>query len=204
MNLTMNPKSFIRKCCAWSIGVLFLAGCGTPSFDISDRSIKPPGPDYGLVIGSVLVEADSEPPNSWLNTVFGRKAAGFTYDFEIVRTGTIDGTIISGDTERYELDVKPKEERLFVARLPVGTYRIKTFRHEGFSAMGGELRICFTVTPKMTKYIGRLVLDVPRRVTLGSPFTYRIDDAHDTTLDKIREQHPDLGPDVVIAPMLAK
>ena len=71
---------------------------------------------------------------------------------EIVRTGTIDGTIISGDTERYELDAKPKEERLFVARLPVGTYRIKTFRHEGFSAMGGELGISFTVAPKVTQY----------------------------------------------------
>ena len=78
----MNPKSFIRKCCAWSIGVLFLTRLRHASFDISDRTrLSRLDLIMALVIGSVLVEADREPPNSWLNRVFGREAAGFIYDF---------------------------------------------------------------------------------------------------------------------------
>lgn len=188
----------------WFFAVLGLAGCSTPSLDMSEERIDPAGPDGGVVIGSLLVQAEQEPSGSWFSRMFGRRAAGFTYDFEIVRAGTADQTHTSAYADRYELDAKPKEEQLFVARLPVGSCLFKSFRHEGLSAMGGELEVTFSVAPDTTQYIGRLVLDVPQRVTLGSPFTYRIENGRDATLAAVRKRHPDLGADVVNAPMQAK
>src|SRR5215510_1980129 len=92
------------------IGMFVLAGCATtPSLDISDRPIEPPGQDIGIVIGSVLVQTDQDPPDSWLNKLIGRKAEGFDYDFEILRAVGPAGPPPAGE-ERYELEVKPAVE----------------------------------------------------------------------------------------------
>ncbi|MBA5865472.1 MAG: hypothetical protein GDA67_02115 [Nitrospira sp. CR1.3] len=190
-----------RRWAVWMLSLLVLAGCATPSFDMSDGSIEPVGPDGGIVIGSVLVQADQESPDSWYNQWFGRKAAGFTYDFEIVRAQTIDPDKAGRYADRYELDAKPKEERIFVARVAAGNYLIRTFRHEGMSAMGGQLDVRFSVAPGKTHYIGRLILDVPRRVTLGSPYTYKVEDARETTLAVVQKRQPGLAQNVVNAPM---
>jgi len=153
------------------------------------------------VIGSVLVQAERDPPNSWFNSLFGRKAAGFTYDFEIVRVDTNDPKGARPYADRYGLDAEPGVERIFVARLPVGNYLIKTFHHEGLSAMGGDLGVIFSVAPDATRYIGRLLIDVPRRVTMGSPFTYIVQDARKPTFAAVHKQYPDLGLHAVNAPM---
>ncbi len=186
------------------VALLALAGCATPSLDMSGGRIEPAGPDGGVVIGSVLVQAEQEPPNSWFNRLFGRKAAGFVYDFEIVKIGGHDPEGVPPYADRYELDAKPGEERIFVARLPIGTYLFKTFRHEGLSAMGGDLGLTFSVAPDATRYIGRLFLEVPRRVTMGVPFTYTVQDARDATLAAVHKQHPDVGQQAVDAPMQAR
>jgi len=157
-----------------------------------------------VVIGSVLVQAEQEPPNSWFNRLFGRKAAGFVYDFEIVKIDGHDPEGVHPYADRYELDAKPGEERIFVARLPVGTYLFKTFRHEGLSAMGGDLGLTFSVAPDATRYIGRLFLEVPRRVTMGVSFTYTVQDARDATLATVHKQHPAVGQEAVNAPMQAR
>jgi hypothetical protein len=186
------------------LAMIALAGCTTPSLDMSGGRIELAGPDGGVVIGSVLVQAERDPPNSWFNRLFGRKAAGFTYDFEIVRIDTNDPKGARPYADRYELDAEPGVERIFVARLPVGDYLIKTFRHEGLSAMGGDLGLIFSVAPDATLYIGRLLLDVPRRVTMGAPFTYTVQDARESTFAAVHERHPDLGQHAVNAPMQAR
>lgn len=189
----------------WAVGILgmlALAGCTTPSLDMSGGRVEPPGPDGGMVIGSVLVQAEKEPPDSWFNKLFGRKAAGFTYDFEIVSVNTNDPKGERSYERRYELDAKPGEERIFVARLPTGSYLIKTFRHEGWSAMGGNLGLLFSVAPDTTQYVGRLLLEVPRRVTMGTAFTFKVEDAREATLATVQKQHPGLGRHAVMnAPM---
>ena len=196
-----------HKGTGWAVclfAMIALAGCTTPSLDMSGGRIEPAGPDGGVVIGSILVHAEQEPPNSWFNRLFGRKAAGFTYDFEIVRVDANDPKGARPYADRYELDAKPGVERIFVARLPVGDYLIKTFRHEGLSAMGGDLGLIFSVASGTTRYIGRLLLDVPRRVTMGAPFTYVVQDAREATFAAVHKQHPDLGQHAVNAPMQAK
>lgn len=186
-------------CAMWS-----LAGCSTPSLDMTGRPIEPAGPDGGVVIGSILVQADQEAPDSWFNRMFGRKAAGFTYDFEILRVQASDPKGTRPYLARYELEARPGEERMFVSRLPVGTYLVKAFRHEGLSAMGGDLGLHFSVSAGATLYIGRLFLEIPRRVTMGVPYTYQVQDARETTLAVVRRQYPLLVREVVSAPMQAR
>jgi hypothetical protein len=179
--------------------MLVFAGCATtPSLDMSDRPIEPPGQDIGIVIGSVLVQTDQEPPDSWFDKLFGRKAEGFDYDFEILRA--IDPSRLQPpDEERYELEVKPAVERIFVARLPFGRYVINSFRYKGISVLAGELGLNFVVAPRTTLYIGRLILEVPRRVTLGTPYKVEVQNAREATIGALQTQHPGLGRDAVDA-----
>ncbi len=180
--------------------MLVLGACAK-SLDMSGEQIPMPGPDEGIVVGSLLVQAEQQPPDSWVNRWFGRKAAGFTYEFEIVRIQTTDSKGEEPYTERYELDAKPGEERTFIARLKAGDYLIKGFYHEGLSAMGGRLGVMFSVAPGTTRYIGRLLVEVPRTVTMGTGFTYRVEDARETTLIAIQKQHPEVTRRVVDSPM---
>lgn len=186
------------------VALLALAGCATPSLDMSGGRIEPAGPDGGVVIGSVLVHATQEPSHSWFNRLFGRKAAGFTYDVDIVKVDRFDPEGTRPYANRYELAVTPGEERIFVARLPVGDYLIKSFLYEGLSVIGGDLGLVFSIAPDETRYIGRLVLDVPRRVTIGTPYTYTVEDSRDAAFAVLHKEHPDLGRHVVIAPMQAR
>jgi len=197
---SVQPPACIRV-----IGLLMLAGCSTTSLDMGDKPIEPPGPGWGIVVGSVLVEAEDDPPDSWWNRMFGRNAEGFTYEFQIVR---IEWTDRKGGghpfAEQYRLEVKPKVERTFVSRLPVGNYLIKTFRHEGLSAIGGDLEVKFSVEPGRTQYLGRLILDVPRRVSFGTPYTFRIANARDTAIAALRQRYPAFAGEVVDSPMQAR
>lgn len=185
--------------------MLALAGCfSTPTLDMGEGRIEPAGVDGGIVIGSVLVQAEQEPPDSWFNRMLGRKAAGFVYEFEIIRTDMNDLKRSDPYKDRYVLAVKPGEEQIFVARLPVGRYTFKSFRHEGLSAMGGDLGLTFSVAPETTSYVGRLLLEVPRRVSLGVPFTYRVEDAREVTLKAVRKRQHDIADRIVDTPMQAR
>ena len=186
------------------IGMLVLVGCTTvPSLDRSEGPIEPPGQDIGVVIGSVLVQTDQEPPDSWFTRLFGRKATGFDYDFEILKVPNPAGEQTPGD-ERYALEVKPAVERTFVARLPFGRYVINSFRYKRISVLAGELGLTFVVAPRATLYIGRLILKVPRRVSLGTPFAVEIQNARESTIAALQTQHPGLGRDAVEALIQAR
>jgi len=186
------------------LGMLVLAGCAAiPSLDMSDGPIEPPGQDIGIVIGSVLVHTDQEPPDSWFNKLFGRNTAGFDYDFEILRAVDPARPQPPGE-EHYELEVKPAVERIFVARLPFGRYVISSFRYKHTSVLAGELGLNFVVAPRTTLYIGRLILQVPRRVTLGTPYTVEIQNGREATIGALQTQHPGLGRDALDALIQAR
>jgi hypothetical protein len=178
--------------------MLVLAGCATtPSLDMSDGPIEPPGQEIGIVIGSVLVQTDQETQDFWFDKLFGRTTKKFDYAFEIVRA--VGPTSQPSGDERYGLDVQPAVERIFVARLPFGRYVISSFRYKGISVLAGELGLNFVVAPRTTLYIGRLNLEVPRRVTLGTPYTVEIQNAREATISALQAQHPGLGSDALDA-----
>lgn len=87
MGLGMSTLFTRVRLPAWIqvIVLVLFAGCSTTPLDMSDKPIEPPGPGWGVVVGSVLVEAEDDPPDSWWNRTFGRNAEGFTYEFQIVR-----------------------------------------------------------------------------------------------------------------------
>ena len=180
------------------VGTLVIAGCSTtPSLDMSDGPIEPPGQEIGIVIGSVLVQTDQDPPDFWFNKLFGRTTRKFDYDFEIIRA--MGPHSQPPGEERYGLEVQPAVERIFVARLPFGRYVINSFRYKGISVLAGELGLNFVVAPRTTLYIGRLVLAVPRRATLGTPYTVEIQNAREVTIGALQTQHPGLGRDAMEA-----
>jgi hypothetical protein len=179
-------------------GIVAWTGCSTtPSLDMSSGTIEPPRHEIGIVIGSVLVQTEEVPPDSWLTRLFGRKASGFDYDFEIVSVP--DPASIQKTDTRYTLEVKPGEERIFVARLPFGRYVINRFRYKGISLLAGEMGANFVVAPRATLYIGRFVLKVQRRVSLGTPYDVEVQDAREATIAALQPQHPGLGLDAMTA-----
>ena len=194
----MDQVNVGRRRVVTLVGILALAGCATiPSLDMSDGPIEPPGQDIGIVIGSVLVQTDQETQDFWFDKLFGRTTKKFDYAFEIIRAMGPTSQL-SGD-ERYGLEVQPAVERIFVARLPFGRYVINTFRYKGITLLAGELGWNFVVAPRTTLYIGRLILAVPRRATLGTPYTVEIQNAREVTIDALQTQHPGLGRDALDA-----
>lgn len=132
--------------------------------------------DEGIVFGSVRVEISDEESGG----VFGRNAKEFRY--RITLLGPPEERERSLFTDEWQLLVRPGEERIFVARLPVGDLALGTARPTPFFGSEFELRGRFTVDAAQPTYIGRLVLTFPSR--LGT-FT-EIDVAVDDTLDAIR------------------
>src|SRR5215510_8820122 len=62
---------------------LVVTGCATtPSLDMSDGPIEPPGQDIGIVIGSVFVQTDREPPDFCFVKNDGATTEKFDYAFE--------------------------------------------------------------------------------------------------------------------------
>lgn len=49
--------------------------------------------------------------------------------------------------------------------------------------------------------IGRLLLEMPRRVTMGVPYMYQVQDAREATLSAVLTQHPEVARAVANAPM---
>jgi hypothetical protein len=182
---------------------LLFTGCAK-SLDMSNHQLSRVEPNEGLVIGSILVDAHEVPSPSWTTSLFGRKAAGFTYDFEIVRVTETDPQGEFPYADRYELEVEPGVERTFMARLKAGDYLIKRFHHEGLSAMGGGVGVLFSVGPGMTQYVGRLHLSLPERVTLGAGYTFRVENAHHETVGTVKAVKQVVPQPVVNVPMHAR
>lgn len=200
--VSMHRPSHLHALCLF-LGLWLLTGCAN-SLDMSDRQLSRVEPNEGLVIGSILVDAHEVPSRSWTTSLFGRKAAGFTYDFEIVHVTETDPQGEFPYADRYELEVEPGVERTFMARLKAGDYLIKRFHHEGLSAMGGGVGVLFSVDPGMTQYVGRLRLSLPERVTLGTGFTFRVENAHDETVAAVKAVKQIVPQPVVNVPMHAR
>ena len=65
-----------------AVAVLFgLASC-TTSFDMSGERITRPGPEWGVVIGSVVVQPEKVASGK---NATGRDVSGSSYEFDIVR-----------------------------------------------------------------------------------------------------------------------
>ena len=127
---------------------LSLAACAK-SFDMSDERLSPLGPEWGVVIGSVLVKPVK------LSSENGKSgdASDTTYEFDIVQSQPGDPEGETPYAERYRLQSKAGEERVFISRLRTGRYMMRSFAQDRMAGKGGDLGIVFdsmSVLPKPT------------------------------------------------------
>ena len=167
------------------------------SFDMSSERLTPVGPEWGIVIGSVLVKPAKVSDESGKS----RDAAEATYEFDIVQSQPGDPEGESPYAERYRLDSKAGEERVFISRLRSGRYMIRSFAQDRIAGKGGDLGLVFDSMAGEVRYIGRLVVEVPQRVSRGKEYRYMVENAREATVTKIVGAQPELAKRVVDAPM---
>ena len=198
-----------KRTCEWSVrrasalamisvAVLFGPASCTTSFDMSGERITPPGPEWGVVIGSVLVQPEKVASDK---NATGRDVSGSSYQFDIVRIQPGDPNGEGPYVEQYRLDAKPGEERIFIARLRSGQFLIRSFRDEGVTGLGGELELVFASMGGEIRYIGRVLVEIPQQVSKGKGYRFTVENARESTLAEVSQQHADLTKDVVDLPM---
>jgi hypothetical protein len=181
-----------------SVAILFgLASC-TKMFDMSSERITVPGPEWGLVIGSVLVQ-----PEKIASDATGKPVdvSGASYEFDIVRIQPGDPDGEGPYVEKYRLDVKAGEERIFISRLRSGQFLIKSFRDEQMTGLGGDLHLVFSSMGGEIRYIGRVLVEIPQQVSKGKGYRFTVENAREPTLAQVSRQHADLTKVVVDKPM---
>ncbi|MEP6959609.1 MAG: hypothetical protein ABI980_12840 [Nitrospirota bacterium] len=174
-----------------------LASCST-QFDMSGERIARPGPEWGVVIGSVVVQPEthsSEKPS----TVREASSNSFEFDIAQIQLSDPDGT--HAYAKQYRLNTKTGEERTFISRLPPGQYLIRNFQEEGMVGLAGDLDLVFTVAPGEIRYIGRVHVVIPRHTSSGKPYRFAVENARETTLAMVSKQHPELTSAVVDGPL---
>ena len=182
----------------WTALVLMisLVACAK-SFDMSSERLTPLGPEWGIVIGSVLVKPVKPADESGKT----RSAADMTFAFDIVQSQPGDPEGETPYAERYRLESKAGEERLFISRLRTGRYLIKGFAQDGLAGKGGDLDLVFDSMAGEVRYLGRLLVEIPERPSRGKAYRFTVENAREETLTKVAGRHPALATQVVDVPM---
>ena len=177
---------------------LSLGACAK-SFDMSGERLTPLGPEWGVVIGSVLVK-----PAKLADKSTKADANMTTYEFDIVQSQPGDPEGETPYAERYHLQAKVGEERMFISRLRTGRYLVKSFAKEGITGTGGDLDLIFDNMAGEVRYIGRLLVEVPQRVSRGKEYRFTVENAREETLRQISDRHAELATQAADAPMRSR
>jgi hypothetical protein len=198
-HVTVVARDVAKDCFALLgfVAALFgLVSC-TTSFDMSGERITPPGPEWGVVIGSVLVRPDKVASSENVT----RDVSGSFYEFDVVQIQPGDPNGEGPYVTQYRLDAKAGEERIFIARLRSGQYLIRGFHKEGLTRLGGELNLVFASVAGEIRYIGRVLVEIPQRVSRGKGYRFTVENAREPTLAQVSKQHADLTKEAVNVPM---
>jgi len=169
------------------------------SLDVSGEHITQPTTEWGVVIGSVLVQPEKGASD---DAVAGHEVVR-EYEFDIVQVQPGDPYGETPYAERYRLDAKGGQERIFIARLRTGQYLFKSFQEARLRGIGGELNLIFASMAGEVRYIGRLLLRIPQRASVGKGYRFMVENAREPTLAQVSEQQADLTKDAVNVPMRA-
>jgi len=173
----------------------------TTSLDMSGERMTPLDPTWGVVIGSVLVQPERVASGK---DATGRDVSGSSYEFDIVQIQPGDPNGEDPYAKRYRLEAKAGEERMFIARVRSGQYLIKRFDGEGLMGLGGELDVVFSSMAGEVRYIGRLLVKIPQRMSRGKDYRFTVENAREPILTQVSKQHAELTKDVVNVPMQAR
>ncbi|MBX3329635.1 MAG: hypothetical protein KF722_04480 [Nitrospira sp.] len=179
----------------WVACLLVSTSCAK-SLDMSGDRIAVPGNEWGVVVGSVEIEAEMPEKPATIQPL-----ANETFILNVVQIQPGDPEGLSPYADTYELTTKAGEDKLFVSRLRPGRYLIRSFQASGFMGLGGDIKAEFTVEPGAVRYIGRLHITVPRYLSQDRPYRFTLKNAQQADLAKLTERHPDLANDMREAPM---
>ena len=180
------------------VAALFSQVSCSTSLDMSGERLTPLGPEWGVVIGSVLVQPEK--------VLSGKKASGHdvsdsSYEFNIVQIQPADPDGEGPYVEKYRLTAKAGEERIFISRLRPGQYLIRSFSEEGVTGLGGKLDVVFASVAGEIRYIGRVLVEIPQWVSRGKGYRFTIENAREPTLAQVSRQQADLTKNVADEPM---
>ncbi len=176
---------------AWS-----LSSCASP-LDMSQERMAAPGPEWGIVIGSVLVRQDRT------SSSLGTRASdpSMQFEFDVVQIQPRDPNGESPHAARYQMDATAAQERPFLSRLRPGRYLIKNFYRTGLSGTGGDLNLVFESQSGRVVYIGQLLVEIPPQPARGKEYRFSVRDAHETTFSQLAPQHGALTQQAITIPM---
>ena len=158
--------------------VALLSACG--SMVSTKEELQSVGENEGIVFGSFVINVEKGEQNeSGWAFLKGQKAGDATYSVIVSERGF---NPIKG---RYVIRSTPGKEDVFVKKLPAGDYQIEKISKDGFTNLGVNLRVNFRVTPKQTNYIGRLTVQFPDRIVVGSRVRADVTDAQQETVQKL-------------------
>ncbi len=180
--------------------MIFSVAACAKSFDMSGEQMTPLGPEWGVVIGSVLVK----PAKTAESGAKSRDTADMSYDFDIVQSPPGDPDGESPYAERYRLEAKAGEERFFVSRLRTGRYLLKAFGQDRMVGTGGDLGLVFESMGGEVHYIGRLLVELPQRVSRGKEYRFTVENARESTLGRLTGRHAELAKQAIDAPMRSR
>ena len=174
------PSSFFLATVLLAIA---LSGCA--SMTSSKEELQNIGENEGVVFGSFVINVEqSEGSESGLGFLKGQKAANATYAVIFAKSG------LNPLKKRYLIRAIPEKEAVFIRKLPVGQYQIEKISKEGFTNLELELRdVNFRVMPKQTTYIGKVIMQFPNRIMVGSPVRVNVADAEQEATDSLRGEH---------------
>jgi hypothetical protein len=72
------------------------------------------------------------------------------------------------------------------------------------TGLGGELDLVFASMAGEIRYIGRVLVEIPQRVSRGKGYRFTVENARELTLAHVSQQQADLTKDVVDQPMQAR
>lgn len=175
---------------------LGLTSCASP-LDMSHERMAAPGPEWGVVIGSVLVRQDRTGSSP------GAAASDrpTLYEFDVVQTQPADPNGEGAYASRYHLEAMTEQEQPFLARLRPGRYLMKHFHRTGMSGTGGDLNLVFESQSGRVVYVGQVLVEVPPQLSHGKEYRFSVQDAHETTFSALAPQHRDLTQQAITAPM---
>ena len=162
--------------------LVMLSGCA--SMVSSKEELQNVGENEGIVFGSFVINVEkSEEKESGWAFLKGQKAGDATYAVIISERG------FNPLKQNYVIRAEPEKEEVFIKKLTAGDYQIQKIQKEGFTNLELNLRVNFRVTPRQTTYLGKLTVQFPDRIRVGSPVRTNVGDVQQETTEKLKNEH---------------
>lgn len=159
--MRVNGLVYSKKCLIL-LFILLLFGCAT-SMHMPLQDMQQLTPKEGIIVGSVLIKGGKD--------IIGRKR------WELLAK---DVDLFLSKNYSVKAD-RGGEEKIFVAKMPVGNYHFFEIYQPGFSTFRIKTNIHFKVQPEKTVYIGRLTIEFSGLLNVFSSPLFKIEDAQETT-----------------------